>query len=47
MMVAESGFDGPLQVHFEYELGPANDQVYAAMKRDVGRLRGYLAKARL
>lgn len=46
-MVAESGFDGPLQVHFEYELGTENDQVYAAMKRDLARLRGYLAKADL
>lgn len=46
-LVAESGFDGPLQVHFEYKLGPENDQVYAAMRRDLGRLRSYLAKAGL
>ena len=36
-MVAESGFDGPLQMHFEYPLGGRENgaQVYAAMKRDL------------
>jgi len=54
-MVASSGFRGPLQLHFEYPLGGASDgkreisipreQVYAAYKRDLGKLRGYLAQA--
>jgi sugar phosphate isomerase/epimerase len=56
-MVAESGFAGPLQLHFEYPLGGASEgkssltipqeQVFAAMKRDLGKLRGYLAQASL
>ena len=56
-MVAASGFRGPLQLHFEYPLGGAGagkreiaiarEEVYAAMKRDLGRLRGYLAQAGL
>ena len=56
-MVADAGFNGPLQLHFEYPLGGANDgrttlsipreQVYAAMKRDLGVLRGHLAQAKL
>ncbi len=56
-MVAKAGFDGPLQVHFEYPLGGANDgkttltipreEVYAAMKRDLTTLRSYLAQAGL
>jgi sugar phosphate isomerase/epimerase len=45
-MVAASGFDGPLQVHFEYEMGdPAATRV--AMKRDLATLRDYLALAGL
>lgn len=45
-MVAASGFDGPLQIHFEYEMGdPAATKV--AMKRDLATLRGYLAQAGL
>lgn len=45
-MVAEAGFNGPLQVHFEYQLeGP--EQTAAAMKRDLGKLRGYLNQAGL
>lgn len=45
-MVAASGFDGPLQLHFEYKLGdPAETRV--AMKRDLATLRGYLAQAGL
>ena len=45
-MVAASGFDGPLQLHFEYKLGdPA--ETAAAMKRDLGKLRQYLAQANL
>ncbi len=46
-MVAQSDFDGPLQVHFEYELGPSREATYAAMKRDLSTLRGQLAKAGL
>lgn len=56
-MVKESGFNGPLQIHFEYPLGGANDgktkltipkeEVYAAMKRDLAQLRTYLKEASL
>ena len=56
-MVAASGFHGPLQLHFEYGLGGAGggkreltiprEEVYAAMKRDLGRLRGFVAQAGL
>lgn len=56
-MVAKSGFDGPLQLHFEYPLGGADggkrkitmprEEVFAAMKRDLAQLRGYLSKAGL
>lgn len=51
-MLAESQFNGPLQLHFEYPLGGAEngstvptipkEQVFAAMKRDLGRLRATL-----
>ena len=45
-MVAATGFNGPLQMHFEYEMGgPA--ETTAFMKRDLATLRGYLAKAGL
>ena len=54
-MLAERAFHGPLQLHFEYPLGGAGagkrtltiprEEVYAAMKRDLDRLRGYMAKA--
>jgi sugar phosphate isomerase/epimerase len=56
-MVAQANFAGPLQLHFEYPLGGANDgktsltipreEVLAAMKRDLAKLRGYLAQANL
>jgi sugar phosphate isomerase/epimerase len=56
-MVKQSGFSGPLQIHYEYPLGGANngtakltipqDEVFAAMKRDVRVLRGYLKDADL
>ena len=56
-MVAEAGFTGPLQLHYEYPLGGAEggkrtlsmprEQVTAAMKRDLDTLRGYLAQAKL
>jgi sugar phosphate isomerase/epimerase len=52
-MVAAAGFDGPLQLHFEYPLGGANDgktaltmpreQIFAAMRRDLAKLRRYMA----
>ncbi|MBZ5622707.1 MAG: sugar phosphate isomerase/epimerase [Acidobacteriia bacterium] len=45
-MVAEANFAGPLQVHFEYPLG-GPEETFAAMKRDLGKLRGYLAQANL
>ncbi len=45
-MVAGAGFNGPLQMHFEYEMGtPAETKVL--MKRDLATLRGYLAQAGL
>jgi sugar phosphate isomerase/epimerase len=56
-MVKQSGFSGPLQIHFEYPLGGANngtkkltmpqEEVLAAMKRDVRQLRVYLQEASL
>jgi sugar phosphate isomerase/epimerase len=56
-MVADSGFSGPLQLHFEYPLGGGTDTsgrtvvnrelAYSEMKRDLGKLRGYLAQANL
>jgi sugar phosphate isomerase/epimerase len=56
-MVAAARFSGPMQLHFEYPLGGATggkkspgintDEIYSAMKRDLGKLRGYLAEANL
>ncbi len=56
-MVRAANFTGPMQIHFEYPLGGANDgkksltippqEVFSAMKRDLGRLRGYLGQAGL
>src|SRR5580698_5665918 len=56
-LVKASGFRGPLQQHFEYPLGGANDgkatitipqsEVFAAMKRDRKTLRRELAQAGL
>ena len=56
-MVASANFTGPLQIHFEYPLGGAQNgtrkltippsEVFAAMKRDLGELRKYLAQASL
>jgi sugar phosphate isomerase/epimerase len=56
-MVKAAGFSGPLQQHFEYPLGGANDgktqitippaEVFAAMKRDLANLRRQLAQAGL
>lgn len=45
-MVAGAGFNGPLQMHFEYEMG-GPEQALAFMKRDLATLRGYLAQAGL
>src|SRR5260370_14457499 len=44
-MVAGSGFAGPLQMHFEYPL--TRDEALTAMKRDLAKLRSYLAQANL
>ena len=55
-MVSAAHFTGPLQLHFEYPLGGAEegkgdiknrDEVYSAMGRDLKTLRAYLAEARL
>lgn len=46
-MVKRSGFSGPVQMHFEYPMGSAPEEVYGAMKRDLAQLRGYLGKAGL
>jgi sugar phosphate isomerase/epimerase len=56
-MVARTPFNGPLQVHFEYPLGGAENgtrtltipkqDVLAAMKRDLEKVRGMLARAGL
>ena len=56
-MVAETDFNGPLQLHYEYPLGGANggsrtltmprEQVLAAMKKDLAAVRGHLAQAGL
>ena len=52
-MVKQAKFDGPLQLHFEYPLGGADDgktnptmpkeQIFAAMRRDLGVLRKVIA----
>jgi len=56
-LVKHSGFDGPIQLHFEYPLGGADAgkrqltidrrQVFAAMRRDLGTLRRYFRDAGL
>ncbi|HUS08446.1 MAG TPA: sugar phosphate isomerase/epimerase family protein [Bryobacteraceae bacterium] len=56
-MVADAGFAGPLQIHYEYPLGGADGgktkltsdpaEVFAAMKRDLKQLRAYLSGAGL
>lgn len=56
-LVRAGGFHGPLQQHFEYPLGGANDgktqitipqsEVFAAMKRDLSTLRALLAQTGL
>jgi sugar phosphate isomerase/epimerase len=52
-MLKQAKFEGPLQVFFEYPLGGANDgaakitipkeEVYAAMRKDLARVRQWLA----
>jgi sugar phosphate isomerase/epimerase len=42
-MVASSDFSGPLQLHFEYPL--PREKAFSAMKRDLGRVRTWLAQA--
>src|SRR5579872_2055044 len=54
-MVKAANFQGPVQLHFEYPLGGAGggkktitipqSEVFAAMKRDLDTLRGYMAQA--
>jgi sugar phosphate isomerase/epimerase len=56
-MVAAAHFSGPLQLHFEYPLGGANEgkrtltipreQVFRAMRRDLRQLRSWLTEASL
>jgi len=56
-MVAAAHFSGPLQLHFEYPLGGANEgqrtltipreQVFSAMRRDLQQLRSWLKEASL
>jgi sugar phosphate isomerase/epimerase len=56
-MVAETDFDGPVQLHFEYPLGGANngarqltiprEQVVSAMKKDLTAVRAGLSQAGL
>jgi sugar phosphate isomerase/epimerase len=56
-MVKQSGFNGPLQIHYEYPLGGADkgstaptmpkEEILAVMKRDVTKLKGYLKGAAL
>ena len=56
-MLAQTRFSGPLQLHFEYPLGGADAgkrnptmsraDIFAAMKRDLARLRAWLKQANL
>ncbi len=47
-IVKQRGFNGPVQMHFEYPMGGGKpEEAYAAMTRDLGELRGYLSKAGL
>jgi sugar phosphate isomerase/epimerase len=56
-MVANSSFNGPVQLHYEYPLGGANDgktkisiprqEVFAAMKKDLDKTRAMMAQAGL
>ena len=56
-LVAKAPFNGPVQLHFEYPLGGAEngnrqltisrDQLFSAMRRDLRQLRSYLSDAGL
>ena len=46
-MVKQSGFAGPLQIHFEYPLKGTHEETYAAMQRDLKSLRTYMVKTAL
>lgn len=56
-LLGTTSFDGPVQLHFEYPLGGAEngnrqltisrDQIFSAMRRDLHRLRTYLSAAGL
>jgi sugar phosphate isomerase/epimerase len=57
-MLRDAHFEGPLQIHYEYPLGGADQgkkkdltmsraDIFAAMKRDVSVLRGFLTAAQL
>ena len=56
-LLAQSDFNGPLQIHYEYPLGGADagqrtitippEQVFTAMKSDLEKIRVYLAKSGL
>jgi sugar phosphate isomerase/epimerase len=56
-MLAAANFSGPVQMHYEYPLGGANngnrnitiskEEIYSAMKHDLGKIRGYLGKVNL
>jgi len=56
-MLAGANFAGPVQMHFEYPLGGANngsrtptipkEEVYTAMKLDLAKVRGFLGKVSL
>jgi sugar phosphate isomerase/epimerase len=56
-LLAASAFNGPVQLHFEYPLGGAEngkrqltmprEQIFSAMRRDLARLRSYLADSGL
>lgn len=57
MLVARTDFNGPVQIHYEYDLGGADEgktqitipekEVFAAMKRDLTKLRGWMKEAGL
>lgn len=46
-MIAASDFAGPVQVHYEYTLPKDTPGIYAAYKKDLQAIRGYMAKAGL
>jgi hypothetical protein len=56
-MLSKTAFDGPVQLHFEYPLGGAENgkrqltidrgEVFSAMRRDLRQLHAYLRDAGL